>query len=193
MKFSTTKAIALSFLGAALALTSCGKKTVSSNPAGSGKNVVIELPCQKEGQNTKDFFRARSTGESSDLETSRKKAKSNVRAELAANINTTVKTVTDNFVNSREYSNVEEIEERYESLSRELVDQELRGLNTICEVTTQNSETGKYTTYVAMELSGENLVTKMNETISKDERLKVDYDYEKFKETFDAEMDKMAQ
>ena len=36
----------------------------------------------------------------------------NARNELAASIQTTVKTVTDNYVNSREFNNKEEIEER---------------------------------------------------------------------------------
>jgi hypothetical protein len=35
-------------------------------------------------------------------------------------------------------------------------------------------------------------VLKYNENLSKDERLKIDYDYEKFKDTFDKEMEKMG-
>jgi hypothetical protein len=36
------------------------------------------------------------------------------------------------------------------------------------------------------------LVATYNERLSKDERLKIDYDYEKFKETFDKEMEKLG-
>ena len=50
---------------------------------------------------------------------------------------------------------------------------------------------GTYKTYVAIELSADELVARYNERISQDERLKIDYDYEKFKETFEKEMDKM--
>ena len=56
----------------------------------------------------------------------------------------------------------------------------------------QNSADKKFTYYIAMELSGADLLTKMNEKISNDERLKIDYDYEKFKETFNKEMDEMS-
>ncbi len=52
--------------------------------------------------------------------------------------------------------------------------------------------TGSYKTYIALELSASDLVSAYNEKLSKDERLKIDYDYEKFKETFDKEMDKMG-
>jgi hypothetical protein len=51
---------------------------------------------------------------------------------------------------------------------------------------------GNFRTYVAIELSASDIVQKYNENLSKDERLKIDYDYEKFKETFDKEMDKMS-
>jgi hypothetical protein len=43
---------------------------------------------------------------------------------------------------------------------------------------------------VAIELGGEDFLKSMNDRLSKDERLRIDYDYEKFKETFDKEMDK---
>jgi hypothetical protein len=101
-----------------------------------------------------------------------------------------VKTVTDNYVNSREMNNREEVEERFETLNREVVDQTLSGIRTLCEKL-MKTQGGTYKTYVAIELSADELVAKYNERISQDERLKIDYDYEKFKETFEKEMEKM--
>ena len=191
MKIPSVKIIALSLLVGSVAFTSC-KKKVTTNPAGPGNDVEVKLYCSgSEYQNSKEYFRATATGESTDRETAKKKAMSNARNYIASNINTTVKAVTDNYVNSREYNNSEEVEERFESLSREIVNQELAGLNIICEKVTQNSQTKKFSYYIAMELSGADLLAKMNEGITKDERLKVDYDYEKFKETFNEEMNKM--
>ncbi len=187
----TTKIIALSLLGLTLAVSSCKKNKTA--PAKAGKDIEVKLFCEgSDYQNSKEYFRASATGESTDRETAKKKAMSNARNYIASNINTTVKAVTDNYVNSREYNNKEEIEERFESLSREIVNQELQGLKIICEKVTQNSNTLKYTYYMGMELSGAELLTKMNEKLSKDEMLKVDYDYEKFKETFNEEMNKMS-
>ena len=100
--------------------------------------------------------------------TSKKKALTNARNELAQAINTTVKTVTDNYVNSREMNNKEEVEERFESLNREIVDQTLSGIVTKCEKLMKTDQ-GTYKTYVAIELSAEELVSKYNERLSKDE------------------------
>jgi hypothetical protein len=51
---------------------------------------------------------------------------------------------------------------------------------------------GNYKTYIAIELSADDLVKKYNERLSSDDKLKIDYDYQKFKETFDKEMEKMG-
>jgi hypothetical protein len=126
-----------------------------------------------------------------DQVTSKKKALANARAELAASIATTVKAVTDNYTNSRELNNKEQVETKFEQLNREVVEQKLSGVRTICEKLVRTSE-GNYKTYVALELSAEDLVAAYNERLSKDDQLKIDYDYEKFKDTFNKEMDKMG-
>lgn len=152
----------------------------------------INIPCSGSDYFTNNkFFRANSLGESIDLATSKKRALANARGELAASIETTVKAVTDNYVNSREFNNKEEIEERFEQLNREVVNQNLQGIKTICEQQVKTAE-GTYKTYIAIELSADELVSSYNERLSQDERLKIDYDYEKFKQTFEAEMEKMA-
>lgn len=174
---------------AASVIVSCKSKK-EATPTVAGETEVV-VPCSGPDYFTNGkFFRSNSSGESQDLQTSKKKALTNARNELAQAIQTTVKTVTDNYVNSREMNNREEIEERFESLNREVVDQTLSGVRTLCEKL-MKSKNGTYITYVALELSADELVAKYNERITKDERLKIDYDYEKFKETFNAEMEKM--
>jgi len=164
-----------------------GKKEVAP-PDGE---VLVNTYCSgPEYFSNAEFFRANAIGESLDQMTSKKKALSNAKAELAGAINTTIKATVDNYVNSREYNNKEEIEERFEGLTREVVNQKLSGVKTICEKMTKTPE-GKYKTYLAIELSGDDLASAINERLSKDERLKIDYDYEKFKDTFDAEMSKL--
>jgi len=154
--------------------------------------VELNIPCSGPDYFTNNkFFRANSLGESSDLVASKKKALDNSRAELAASIQSTVKTVTDNYLNSREMNNKEDLEERFEQLNRTIVNQTLSGIKTICEKQVK-TENGNYKTYIAIELSASDIVSKYNENLSKDERLKIDYDYEKFKETFDKEMEKMG-
>ena len=166
------------------------KRTARKNPTPAGETTVI-VPCSGASYfTTKKAFRANSLGESLDQVASRKKALNNARGELAGNIQATIKAVTDNYLNSREFNNKEEIEERFESLNREVVNQELSGTKIICEKQTRTTE-GKYKTYLAIELSANDLVANYNERLSKDERLRIDYDYEKFKKTFEEEMSKM--
>ncbi len=166
-----------------------GCKSNQKTPKGE---VAVVVPCSgPDFFTTNKFFRANSIGESQDQVTSKKKALTNARGELAASIQTTVKAVTDNYVNSREMNNKEQVEERFEQLNREIVNQQLSGIKTICEKLMKTDQ-GTFKTYIAIELSAEDLVATYNERLSKDDRLKIDYDYEKFKDTFEKEMEKMG-
>src|SRR6478609_3671377 len=184
------KLINLSFivsLVAAIIIAGCkGKEKLPSG------ETEVNVPCSgPDFFTTTKFFRANSIGESQDQVTSKKKALTNARNELAQAIQTTVKTVTDNYVNSRTLNNKEDVETKFESLNREIVDQSLSGIRTICEKLVK-TEQGTYKTYVAIELSADELVAKYNENLSKDATLKIDYDYEKFKKTFEDEMSKQG-
>jgi hypothetical protein len=173
------------------AMTACKKKkaVVATPPAGETEVIVA---CSGPEFFTNDkVFRANNLGESMDQATSKKKALANARADMASAINTQLKGVIDNYVNSREMNNKEEVGERFEGLTREVLDQRLSGTKTICEKQFKDNKTGNYKTYVAIELSAQDLLSAYNQRLSNDDRLKIDYDYEKFKETFDKEMEKL--
>lgn len=191
MKTKMYKPLGLLLAGAFIfgsTFTGCKSKEKVADVKGE---TLIELHCSgPEFRSDKNTFRANATGESSDMEIARKKAGSNCKAALAAQIETTIKGVTDNYVNSREFNNVEEIEERFEVLNREVVNQQLNSVRTICEKITQ-TKTGTYKCYMAIEMAVDALEEALNNKLSRDSRLKIDYDYEKYKETFDKEMDKL--
>ncbi len=184
------KVINLSFMAIAAATVIIGGcKSKEKTPTGE-KEVIV--PCSGPDYfTTNKVFRSNSIGESMDQVTSKSKALTNARNELAAAIQTTVKTVTDNYTNSNSLNKKEELEQKFESLNREIVNQTLSGIRTICEKLVQTKD-GTYKTYVAIELSADDLVKKYNERLSTDDKLKIDYDYQKFKETFDKEMEKMG-
>ena len=174
------------------ALTACKKKkeVVDTPPTGE---TEIKVMCSGPEFFTNDkVFRQNAVGESLDQMTSKNKALSAARGLLAADINTQIKRVIDSYVNSREMNNKEEVAERFEGLTREVIDQKLTGTKTICEKVMKVNATGNYKTYVAIELSAQDLLSAYNERLSNDERLRIDYDYEKFKETFEAEMNKLG-
>jgi hypothetical protein len=189
--YKFTSLMMLAALVSVFVTSGCKSKEKATTVKDQGE-TLIEVYCSgPEFQSNNEYFRANQVGESVDQATAKKKAMSNTRADLASAIQTTVKGVIDNYVNSRELNNVEEAEERFESLTREVIDQKLTGVKTICEKTTKTS-TGNYKTYIALELAGDELMNAMNARLSQDDKLKIDYDYEQFKKTFDAEMEKMA-
>jgi hypothetical protein len=189
-KMTTLKTLsraAMVMLMAGAVMTGCKKNKEVQAPDGE---VLIKEYCAGEEYFSNDeFFRANGLGESMDQATAKKKALSNARADLASAINTTIKGTIDNYVNSREFNNKEEVEERFEGLTREVINQDLKGTKTICQKAVKVTATNGFKYYVALELSGQELLSAMNSRISSDERLKIDYDYEKFKETFDKEME----
>ncbi|MCK9618728.1 MAG: hypothetical protein M0R21_12940 [Lentimicrobiaceae bacterium] len=137
-------------------------------------------------------LRFSAVGESMDQMTSKKKALSEARAGLASQMQTLIKGVIDNYLKSGEHNNKEDLMERYEGLTREVINQKLTGTRIICEKMTK-TKTGNFKTYVCIELGGSELLQSISNRLSNDEMLKIDYNYEKFKKTFEDEMNKQAQ
>ncbi len=173
--------------------TGCGKKKklAEEKKPPAGETALKEYCSGDEFFSDKKHFRANALGESVDQATAKKKAMANARADLASSLQTTIQGVVDNYVNSREYNNREDVEERFEGLTREVIDQQLRGTKVICSQPVMVNSTGKYKYYIALELSGDDIVADYNERITEDEMLKIDYDYERFKETFNQEMENL--
>jgi len=192
MKKSFTKIAMFALLIAMTGVVFQGCKSKKEAPAPADEVEIVTYCSGPEYQTNSEYFRANQIGESLDQAVSKKKALSNAKADLAAAIETTMKATFDNYVNSRELNNIEEVEERYEGLSREVVNQKLNGIRTICEKQTKTTS-GTYKTYIAIELAGDEIMSAMNQRLPADAKLKIDYDYEKFKQTFNEEMNKMEE
>lgn len=176
-----------------VAIPSCKRnKDEVKTPDPKGEVVINEYCSGEQFKSTKEAFRATATGESMDRETAKKKARSNAMSEMGKTISATMKIVGDNYVNSTEVNNKEEVTESFNEMARTVVDQELRGCIEICEKLTQRPD-GTYVSYVALELSGNTIADAYQSGLSKNDKLKADYNYEKFKETFDKEMEKLSQ
>ena len=171
-------------------LSSCGSSEKVASAKSQGEELIEVYCTGSDYQSDKKFFRASAIGESLDQMVSKKKAGTNARAELASLVASTIKGTIDNYINSTELNNVEQVEERFEGLTREVINQQLNNLKVICEKQTRTAQ-NKYKTYIAIEMSGEDLEKAIEQKLSQDEKLKVDYDYNKFKETYEAEMQKL--
>lgn len=160
-------------------------KDVAKKPSGE---VLIEQYCSgSQYFSNNEYIRANDLGESMDLSTSKKKAYSNARAKLAADIGVLVKTVNENYVNSRELNNKEEVEEKFQALTYEVVKQQLNGIRTLCEKVTKTAD-NTFRTYVAIELAGDELASAIGSKLSKDAKLKIDFDLDQYKKKFDEQM-----
>ncbi len=178
---------------ALIAATSCkGKKAV---PIEKQQGLIeISVPFSgKEYRSDEDAFRSKQSGRSPDQATSKKIAYQNARAEMAANINAIVKRVTDQYTNQRTVGNKQEFENKFEELSREVVNLQMSNVKEIGEKIFQDPSDKSYTYWIALEANKKEVFDKIDAKISSDAKLKLDYDKQKFQSIFDAEMKKLAE
>ena len=113
ISYTTTKLASVAFMALMFAggMSACKSKKKAAEAAAppSGETEVKVLCSGPEFFTDDKNFRANNLGESMDQATAKKKALSNARADMASAINTQVKAVIDNYVNSREMNNKEEV------------------------------------------------------------------------------------
>ena len=191
MKTTTiTKSILIvAVLGSALAFSSCRKNKDVIRPDKDAKEIII--PCKDEGRSDKNFFRADAQATSQDMSLSREKALTASKQRVAGLINTKIKSVTDRYVNETEVGTNSDFEQKFENLTREVVNQTLVDISIVCEKNFQEA-TGKYTTYIAIEISKDVMLNGIDKGITKDQKLRVDYDKMKFEQIFNEEMEKLG-
>ena len=171
---------------------SCSKKVA----APQGETEVI-VPCSgPEYRTNNKYIRASAVGLSGDMNMAKKKALTEVSAQLASSMNQLVERVAINYGNSYQVGENEEAKSKFEDMAKIVVKEKLSGLRIICEKTMRTSD-GKYKVYIAAELAGDELMEGINSRVSKsisnDTKLRIDYDYEKFKKVFEEEMSKLAE
>ncbi|UMB54541.1 hypothetical protein MKD41_03485 [Lutibacter sp. A64] len=170
-----------------LILTNCNStKTLSKVE----DMTEIQIPLSgKEYMSNENYFRAKQVGESSDLATAKKIATQNAKADLASNIQSLIKRVTDQYTNQRSVGDKKEFENKFEELSREVVNQDLRDIKVIGEKLFK-LKNGNYQYHIAVEGSKETILNGISERINKESKLKLDFDKFQFQKIFDDEMKK---
>jgi len=173
---------------ALLVMFSCGgSKKLPSVQTGA---IEVAVPLSgKEYNSDKDYFRASQNGKSPDLATAKKIALQNAKTELAGNIQTIVKAVTENYTNQRTVSDKQEFENKFEENARAVVNQTINDVKVIGEKTFKEAD-GKITYYIAIEMSKSAVVNDVADRISKDAKLQLDFDKHQFMKIFDEEMQK---
>ncbi|HOA47112.1 MAG TPA: hypothetical protein PK557_05215 [Paludibacteraceae bacterium] len=151
----------------------------------------VTIPCTgAEYQSTSKVFRAHGMGYSNDMQIAKSKALINARTELATSISATLKRVADNYASSYQMGENEEAKSKFQDLARLVVNQELQGSVIICDKM-MKTPGGQFRSYVVVELGGAELANKIANAVKDNDKLRIDYEYEKFKKVFEEEMSKM--
>ncbi len=162
-----------------------------TEPTKATEEVEVQIPLsENEYHSDNNFFRTVQSGTSPVLATAKKIALINAKAELAGNIQTLVKTVTINYTNEKNVTNRQEFEDRFEEYSTQVTIQMLTNLATIGEKTLVNND-GKFTCWVAIEMSKDEVLKNLNSQVSKDNQLLIDYDKHQYENVFNQEMNKL--
>ena len=174
-----------------IAATSCSKKGV---PLASGEVEVI-IPCSGPDYSTnKKHIRASGMGMSGDMNMAKKKAMAEATSALASTLNTLVERVATNYASSYQMGEAEESKQKYEDMAKLVVKEKLTGIRTICEKITRAND-GKYRAYIVLELECEELLRGIHNSMSKgmtgENKVRIDYEYEKYKQEFDKEMERL--
>ncbi len=176
----------------ALSLSSCKSKKNTTPIEKTTGAVEISVPfSSKEYYSDKDNFRAKSSGNSIDLQTAKKIAMQNAKSEMAGLVQTTIKKVTEQYTQQRQMGNQQEFNNKFEELAREVTNQQLTDIAVIGEKLFKE-QNGTYTYWIAIEANKQVVLNGIEKTISNNQKLAQDYDKKKFEEIFNSEMDKLA-
>lgn len=175
------------FLGVALmvlVMASCG----------SGKQTASNFPCP-ECKSTTDVFRYLGQHVATtdrQMQQARSMAANAARAELATQVSATVKRVVDNYTSEYITGADSDFRQRLQDVSRTVVNQLLVGTPVTCEGTMPSTSVqGGTICFACVELTGKSVLDGIASQVSNDEKLRTDFEYEKFKKVLEDEMGKL--
>lgn len=134
----------ISFAIILLVLSSCG-----SSPF--GKKVKEPFRGNAYESNNR-FFRATGKGESSQDNIARGKADIDAKAQLAGQVNTTMKQVADQYLGQTENERAADVADKFQSLVRQTMNTDIADLRKIGEQKYFNKKENKYTVFMAYEI-----------------------------------------
>ena len=98
------------------------------------------------------FFRASGKGESSADNIARGKADIEAKAQLAGQVNTTMKQVADQYLGQTENERAADVADKFQSLVRQVMDTDIADLRKIGEEKYFDKKANKYTVFMAYEI-----------------------------------------
>jgi len=158
----------------------------SSSPA--GEKVKMPFTGNKYESNNR-FFRGTGTGVSVKQNIARSKADLDAKNQLAAQVRTNIRAVTDQYLGQTENAEAADVAEKFQSLVREVMNTDLADLRKIGEETRFNSTTQEYTQYAAYEIKKNAMFRFMKKQARTDDKIN-DVTRKKIEDILDEEIKK---
>jgi predicted transcriptional regulator YdeE len=174
-----------------ISLTNVGCRHTKSIADATDRTHVIPPLSESKYKSDKDYFRATQTGNSLDESTAKKRALLNANAELAASIQKLIKSVSLEYTNDLKVQENKEVQNGFEEQILQVVKLTLADVQTIGEELYVEKKDKSYTYYICVEISKKSILDGLDNNISKNQRLRYDYNKEKFEGVFNTEMDKL--
>ena len=135
-------------------------------------DVDITFPCEDFSISPAGVIRGFGMETSMDAQIARRAARTVALEELASKIEITVKSTTSDYFLRTQHGLTEEIEKRIEGRTETSVNQVIRGYKSVCERTTQNKQTLRYSSYIAIEINEDDALKPIYDELIKDPDLR---------------------
>ncbi len=164
-------------------LSSCAKK---ANPAGA----VVKQPFSGgKYESNAAWFRGTGTGVSQAQNIARSKADLDAKNQLAAQVKTNIRAVTDQYLGQTENAEAADVADKFQTLVREVMNTEMADMRKIDEEVRFNETTKDYTVYVAYEIKKNAMFRFMKKQARTDDKVD-DITQKKIDEILDKEIEK---
>ncbi|MEG2780374.1 MAG: hypothetical protein RR919_06095 [Bacteroidales bacterium] len=171
--------------GLSVLLFACGS---SKKLAKSDGMQELNIPLNgAEYRTNEKCYRAVQSGISPNSAMAKKIAVQNARQELAASIKADLEAVIENYGKGQGVDTTNEYKGQYQELVYTTLDQQLVGVKIIDEKLFKQAD-NSYKYYVCLQINKDELKEKITQKLSKEEKMKLEFDLDKFRRIYDEQM-----
>jgi hypothetical protein len=117
------------------------------------------------------FWRASGKGQSTQDNIAKGKADINAKAELAGQVNTTMKQVADQYLGQTENANAADVADKFQSLVRQVMNTDIADLRKVGEKKYLDKKTKEYTVFIAYEIKKNAMLRFMKKQAKVDQKI----------------------
>jgi hypothetical protein len=176
-------------LALSISVSSCGSAKTAASPDGLTEQVIpLSGP---EYRTDASYFRAVQSGISKDMAMAKKIALQNARQELAANLNTNIRLVIENYNSNRQLpsEDVTTTNSQMTELAYSVVNERLLG-SALSEEKLFTTAAGEFQYFVCVELNKAELKQALIDEMKRNEKMMSEAEIEDFRKIFDEQMAK---